>query len=68
MCSMRRNQQIAERFLAISKERGIDSFTAERMQEMKTFYELLEKHNKAFIQDWVKLHEQQFKRVLAQTP
>lgn len=68
MGSMRRNQQIAERFLVIAKERGTDLFTVERMQEMKTFYELLEKHNKAFIQEWVQLHEQQFKRVLAQTP
>lgn len=65
MGSMRRNMQIAERFQTICKEKSADEYVGAKMEEMRSFYELLEKHNKAFLKEWVLIHENKFKDVLA---
>ncbi|TNE70608.1 MarR family transcriptional regulator [bacterium] len=65
MGSMRRNMQIAERYQILCREKCSDEFAGERMEEMRSFYELLEKHNRAFMKEWVLLHEEKFKQALA---
>lgn len=56
MGSMRRNRQIAEKFVAEAEKNDSSEFLKERMKEMKAFYELMERHNKLFIEEWVSFH------------
>lgn len=57
--SMRRNQAIADRFLseltALDKQDEQTRHLFERMQEMRSFYELMDEHNQHFIKTWEKL-------------
>jgi DNA-binding transcriptional regulator GbsR (MarR family) len=52
--SMKRNYQIADRFVQRCDEigNGDIAFTRMRMEEMKAFYALMEQHNKDFIKAW----------------
>lgn len=54
--SMRRNKAIAERFLqeldALDAHDDQTRHLLERMQEMKTFYSLMDEHNASFLEAW----------------
>lgn len=53
--SMRRNQQLGEKFQSLTEALPQDEQTAHlatRMAEMKHFYELMAEHNKTFLQHW----------------
>lgn len=62
MEKMRKNVEIAERYSeetnSINNEAS--NYAHARMQEMKRFYELMDEHNKAFLEAWNKEHEQKF--------
>ena len=66
--SMKRNMQLGEQFkqlasqLAVQDEQAIHM--ANRMDEMRLFYELMGKHNKTFLNAW----KQNVKPKLANTP
>jgi DNA-binding transcriptional regulator GbsR (MarR family) len=55
--SMKRNKQIAEKFLSDADLVNTTDFLKDRMKEMQAFYELMEKHNKLFIEEWAKIHD-----------
>jgi len=59
--SMKRNKQIAEKFLVDAEAAKSAEFLKDRMKEMQAFYELMEKHNKLFMEEWSKIHDA-FKR------
>jgi DNA-binding transcriptional regulator GbsR (MarR family) len=54
---MRRNADVAERFIAASDEVEGSDYIKERMEEMKTFYDLLDEHNAAFVKKWESEHQ-----------
>lgn len=58
MNSMHRNQIIAEKFTDLAEKAGSSAFLKDRMLEMKAFYELMDKHNKLFLSEWIQKHQE----------
>lgn len=55
--SMKRNKLMADRFIELSEKVSKDEYVISRMQEMSAFYELMESHNKQFLDEWSQIKE-----------
>jgi len=62
MEKMRRNIEIAQRYSAEAKsiENDEADYAHARMKEMKAFYELMDEHNRGFLNAWEELHKKKF--------